>query len=72
MLCFKSKENAKRLLFSAHTLASIELKKQSEHCMKDLYRQTAPVFVRGTAGFAFVALYQNQIFIILAVLRRSV
>ena len=33
---FKSKDNAKReLFFSTHSLASIEQKKQSEHCMKD-------------------------------------
>ena len=32
----------------------------------------APVFVHGTTGFAFVAMYQNQIFFILAVIRWSV
>ena len=33
--CFKSKENAKRVLFF-YSLASIKQKKQSEHCMREI------------------------------------
>ena len=70
MRCFKSKQNAKRGHF--FLLARIDRTEETKRALHERHRHTAPVFVHDTTGFAFVAIYQNQIFIILAVLRQTV
>ena len=58
--------------FFFYSLARIDRTEETKRALHERYRHTAPVFVHDTTGFAFVAMYQNQIFTILAVLRRSV
>ena len=55
MHCFKSKENKARAFFSTHSLASIELKKHSEHCMKDMQTHGTR-FCAWYYGFCFCSL----------------